>query len=81
MKILKKDWPFTVIADSKVSKAGKDYTQISIGYTSVADKDAKNMADRYQTTWFNFIEPTYLLKLSSLCESLYQAAHNADSSK
>lgn len=81
MRVLKKDYPFTVIVEDKVSKAGKDYKAVSIGYTAVVDKEAKNMADRYQTTWINFIDTTHLLKLSSLCENVYQAVNNADGSK
>lgn len=72
MRILRKDYPFTVIVEDKVSKNGKDYTQISIGFTSVKDKDARNVADRYQTTWINFIDKVDLLKLSTLCERTYQ---------
>ena len=79
MRVLKKDYPFTVIVEDKKSKAGKDYKSISIGYTSVVDKEAKNVSDRYQTNWFNFIEETNLLKLSSLCEYIYQVVNNADS--
>lgn len=79
MRVLKKDYPFTVIVEDKKSKAGKDYKSISIGYTTVVDKEAKNVADRYQTSWFNFIEETNLLKLSSLCENIYQAVNNANS--
>lgn len=81
MRILKKDFPFTVIVEDKVSKAGNDYQAVSIGYTAVVDKEAKNVSDRYQTTWFNFIDTTNLLKLSSLCENLYQSVNNANSSK
>lgn len=78
MRVLKKDYPFTVIVEDKKSKAGKDYKSISIGYTSVVDKEAKNVADRYQTNWFNFIEETNLLKLSSLCENIYQTVTDSE---
>ena len=72
MRRLKKDYPFTVIAEDKISKAGKGYTKISIGFTSVKDKDAQNVSDRYHTTWINFIDSTDLLKLSTICENAYQ---------
>ena len=74
MRIVKKDFPFTIIFETKESKAGKDYVDFSIGFTYVVDKDAKNVSDRYKTTWFNHVMRTDVLKLSSLCENAYQAS-------
>jgi len=76
MKVVKKDYPFTVITEDKISKAGKMYKQISIGFTSVKDKNAQNVTDRYHTTWINFIDSTDLLKLSTICEHTYQQMKN-----
>lgn len=72
MKIVKKDYPFDVIIQDKIGKtSGKPYTQISIAFTSVKNKEAKDPKEKYETTYFNFFDEKDLLKLSSLCENAY----------
>lgn len=71
-KIIKRDYPFTVIIDDKISKkSGKQYQAISIAYTSVKNKDATDTKEKYKTMYFNFFDGVDLLKLSSLCENSY----------
>lgn len=71
MREVKKEFPFTIIYETKESKAGKEYADFSIGYTYVVDKDAKNVSDRYKTVWFNHVMRTDVLKLSSIAENAF----------
>lgn len=71
-KIIKKDYPFTVIIEDKKSKnTGKPYIAISVLHTKVKNKDAIDPKEKYETTYFNFFDGGDLLKLSSLCENSY----------
>lgn len=71
-KIIKKDYPFTIIIEDKTSKnTGKEYQAISILHTTVKNKDATDPKEKYETTYFNFFDGVDLLKLSSLCENSY----------
>lgn len=72
MKIVKKDYPFTVIIEGKKSKAGKDYISIGIGFTE-KNPNATCDADKYQTKWINTIDERDLLKGASIFENAYQA--------
>lgn len=72
MKIIKKDYPFTVIIEDKFGKtSGKMYQSICVSHSTVKDKDAQDPKDRYETTYFNFFDERDLLKLSSLAENSY----------
>jgi len=72
MKIVKKDYPFTIILENKVSKAGNKYLSIGLG---VAEKNpnATCEADKYNTKWFNFIDEKDLLKLQAVANGAYLA--------
>lgn len=71
-KIIKKDYPFTVIVEDKIGKnSGKLYQAISVLHTSVKNKDAIDPKEKYETTYFNFFDERDLLKLSSLTENTY----------
>ena len=73
MKLIKKDYPFTIIIEDKLSKSsGKMYQSISIGYTSVKNKEATDPKEKYKTEWLGFFDEKDLLKLSSLCENIYR---------
>ena len=73
MKLIKKDYPFTIIIEDKLSKySGKMYQSISIGYTSVKNKEATDPKEKYKTDWLGFFDEKDLLKLSSLCENIYR---------
>lgn len=73
MKVLKKDYPWTIVIEDKIGRtSGKMYQSISIGFTSVKDKDAKDSKDKYKTEWLNFFDEKDLLKLSSTAENAYQ---------
>jgi hypothetical protein len=73
MKLIKKDYPFTIIIEDKLSKySGKMYQSISIGYTSVKNKEATDPKEKYKTDWLRFFDEKDLLKLSSLCENIYR---------
>ena len=73
MKLIKKDYPFTIIIEDKLSKSsGKIYQSISIGHTSVKDKGAIDPKEKYKTEWLSFFDEKDLLKLSSLCDNIYR---------
>lgn len=73
VKLVKKDYPWTIVIEDKVGKtSGKLYQSISIGFTSVKDKNAKDNKDKYKTDWLNFFDEKDLLKLSSTAENAYQ---------
>ncbi|MCH5201892.1 MAG: hypothetical protein J1F17_01670 [Oscillospiraceae bacterium] len=77
-KIIKKDYPFTIIVEDKIGKnSGKLYQAISVLHTSVKNKDATDPKEKYETTYFNFFDERDLLKLSSLSESVYMALKTA----
>jgi hypothetical protein len=71
-RIIKKDYPFTVIIEDKIGKtSGKMYQSISLGHTSIKNKEATNPQDKYQTNWFGFFDEKDLLKLANLVNSAY----------
>ena len=72
VKIIKKDYPWTVIIEDKVSKkTGKKYQSIGIGFT---EKNARETCDaeKYKTTWLNLFDEDDLLKGASTFENVYQ---------
>ena len=72
MKIVKKDYPFTIIIEDKTSKTTfKKYQAISLAYTE-KNKNATNDDNKYKTTFINFFDERDLLKLSSVAENAYQ---------
>jgi hypothetical protein len=80
MKILKKDYPFTIMIEDKVGKnSGKMYQSVSVGYTSVKNKDATSPQEKYETKWLNFFDERDLLKLQAVASSAYDAVRNEKS--
>lgn len=78
MKIVKKDYPFTVIIEDKIGKnSGRPYQAISVIHTSIKNKDAKDPKEKYESVYFNFFDERDLLKLSSLAENTYIELKNA----
>lgn len=78
MKIVKKDYPFTIIIEDKVGKnSGKPYQSISVIHTSIKNKEAKDPKEKYESVYFNFFDERDLLKLSSLAENTYIELKNA----
>lgn len=73
VKVIKKDYPWTIIIEDKVSKnTGKQYQAISVAFTDVKNKDAKDPKEKYETKYFNLFDERDLLKLSSAAENAYQ---------
>lgn len=58
-------YPFSVSAETKTSKAGKQYTSIGVCHKS-KDKDGNK-----KETYFNLINDLDLLVLASACNSMY----------
>lgn len=58
-------YPFSVSAEKKTSKAGKQYTSIGICQKS-KDKDGNK-----KETYFNLIDERELLVLAQACKSMY----------
>lgn len=72
VKIIKKDYPWTVIIEDKVSKkTGKTYQSIGIGFTE-KNAQATCDAEKYKTTWLNLFDEDDLLKGASTFENVYQ---------
>lgn len=71
MKIVKNDYPWTVIAEEKTSKAGNPYIDIAIGFKEKNIK-ATCDAEKYQTKWSHTVDESVLLKGSSILENVYQ---------
>ena len=73
VKVIKKDYPWTIIIEDKLGKnSGKMYQSIAVAFTEVKDKDAKDPKDKYKTSYFNFFDERDLLKLASAAENAYQ---------
>lgn len=70
MKIVKKDYPFTIILENKVSKAGNNYLSIGLGITEKNPNPTCD-AEKYNTKWFNFIDERDLLKLQAVAYGAY----------
>ena len=64
-KIYLNYYPFSVAAETKTSKAGKQYTSIAVCQKS-KDKDGNK-----KETYFNLINDLDLLVLASACNFLY----------
>lgn len=58
-------YPFSISAETKTSKAGKQYTSIGICQKS-KDKDGNK-----KETYFNLIDERELLVLAQACKSMY----------
>lgn len=71
MRIVKKDYPFTIIIEDKISSKGNKYQSIGIGYTE-KNPNATCENDKYNTTFINFFDEKDLLKLSSVSENAYR---------
>ena len=71
MKIVKNDYPWTVIAEEKTSKAGNPYIDIAIGFKEKNIK-ATCEAEKYQTKWSHTVDEGVLLKGASILENVYQ---------
>ena len=71
VKITKKDYPWTIIIEDKVSKNNNPYISIGIGFTE-KNPQATCDAEKYKTEWFNLVRLEDLLKLSSDAENIYQ---------
>ena len=64
-KIYVSYYPFSVSAETKTSKAGKQYTSIGVCHKS-KDKDGNK-----KETYFNLINDLDLLVLASACNNMY----------
>ena len=71
MKIVKNDYPWTVIAEEKTSKAGNPYIDIAIGFKEKNIK-ATCEAEKYQTKWSHTVDESVLLKGASIFDNVYQ---------
>lgn len=72
LKIVKKDYPWTVIIEDKISKkTGKKYQSIGIGFTE-KNAQATCDAEKYKTTWLNLFDEDDLLKGAATFENAYQ---------
>lgn len=72
MKLNIKDFPFIILVEDKVGKtSGKMYQSISLGLTSVKNREALNPKDKYKTDFISFFDEKDLLKLSQLCITSY----------
>lgn len=71
VKIIQKDYPWTIIIEDKISKNQNPYVSIGVGFTE-KDNQATTEADQYKTSWNNFVRLEDLLKLSSNAENAYQ---------
>lgn len=72
MKVVKKDYPFSITIEDKIGKtSGKMYQSISVSYTRVKNKNATDPKEKYETTFINFFDEAELLMLSSLAENAY----------
>lgn len=78
MKVVKKDYPFSITIEDKIGKtSGKMYQAIGVSYTRVKNKDATDPKEKYETVYINFFDESELLKLSSLAENAYLELNNA----
>lgn len=77
MKIVKKDYPFTITIEDKIGKtSGKVYQSIGVSYTRIKNKDATDPKEKYETVFINFFDESELLMLSSLAENAYLELNN-----
>ena len=66
MKIAVNNYPFAVYGETKTSKAGKEYTSVSIRFNT------KDQTGQKIATYFNLFDERDLLVLSNLCEHAYR---------
>ena len=66
MKIAVNNYPFAVYGETKKSKAGKEYTSVSIRFNT------KDQTGQKIATYFNLFDERDLLVLSNLCEHAYR---------
>lgn len=66
MKIAVNNYPFAVYGETKTSKAGKEYTSISVRFNT------KDQTGQKVSTYFNFIDERDLLVLANLCGHAYR---------
>lgn len=71
VKIIKKDYPWTIIVEDKISKNQNPYVSIGVGFTE-KDNQAQTEDEQYKTKWTNLVRLEDLLKLSSSAENAYQ---------
>lgn len=71
VKIIKKDYPWKIIVEDKISKNQNPYVSIGIGFTE-KDNQAQSEDTQYKTKWTNLVRLEDLLKLSSSAENAYQ---------
>lgn len=72
LKITKKDFPWIVIIEDKISNnTGKVYQKISVGYSG-KNPNATCDDDKYITKWFDFFNEQDLLKGATTFEYAYQ---------
>ena len=65
MRIKREKYPFTIIAEDKLSKStGKIYQSIGVGFTHKA-KDWTEQNRHYETDWFNFFDEDDLAALGN----------------
>ena len=73
LKIVKKDYPWTVLIADKIGKtSGKKYQSIGLCFTE-KNPNATTQAEEYKSTWLSFFDERDLLKLASTAENAYQA--------
>lgn len=73
LKIVKKDYPWTVLIADKIGKtSGKKYQSIGLCFTE-KNQNATCKDDEYKSTWLSFFDERDLLKLASTAENAYQA--------
>lgn len=78
MKLSSKDYPFIILVEDKISQSsGKLYQAISLGYTSVKNREALDPKEKYKTDFINFFDEKELLKLAELCNNTYTKIRNA----
>lgn len=72
MKLMKKDFPWIVIAEDKIGKTSmKPYTDIAIGFM-MKNLNPTSDKDKYITTWVHTVDEDVLLRGSSTFENAYQ---------
>lgn len=71
MKLIKKDFPFIVMIEDKISKSTlKPYVDTAIGIKE-KNPNPTSLDDKYIVKWFHLREKEDLLKFASICENAY----------
>ena len=77
-KLIRKDYPWTVMIEDKYSqRTGKLYQAISVGFTSVKNKEATDPKEKSETRWVNLFNEEDLLKGAATFENAYQVLKEA----